>query len=70
MHGHREFPGASYDNWKTTPPDWEQEEEECCICGNISWDIVWRGDVRVVECCGLCCVACPDIEDLYERCDA
>jgi hypothetical protein len=26
--GSREFPGASYDNWKTTPPDYYYEDPD------------------------------------------
>lgn len=28
FYSYPDFPGASYDNWKTTPPDWDEPDEE------------------------------------------
>lgn len=28
FYSYPDFPGASYDHWKTTPPDWDEEPDE------------------------------------------
>lgn len=54
LYGHSEFPAASYDAWKTTPPDYfseyEEEHEPEPDCGHCM-DVGYEADGVLCSCC-------------------
>jgi hypothetical protein len=49
MIGHSEFPAASYDAWKTTPPDYYYADDEP-ECHHEEYDVDWEGRAECSHC--------------------
>lgn len=49
LYGHSEFPSASYDNWKTTPPDYCDLVDEP-ECEHDDYDITFDGHAVCCDC--------------------
>lgn len=43
----RDFPGASYDNWKTTPPDYYDVDPD--YCGDDDADAFYEAELDALD---------------------